>query len=231
MPMWPRWSNAQGLTARLQSLHACSVARPALTIRRLQPHDGPLLREFVRNLSAASRQARFHAVLQDLSPSLLERLVRRDPREYALIATHCVEGREVAIAEARYAFDDDEAPDAREFAVTVADDRRRRGVASALLAALAVHAARAGVRLLYGDLMRDNLPMLRLARKLGFSVRMHPGDARLQRVELRFEAMADDDMAVPFDHRATQLQLKSAGRDGAAMAAALNGLTSTGNEN
>lgn len=33
-----------------------------------------------------------------------------------------------------------------------------------------------------GDVMRDNLPMLALARKLGFVVHRHPDDATLVRV-------------------------------------------------
>lgn len=192
---WPRWSNRQDLGSRLLSLPACPL-RGAVGIRALRPDDAERLREFVLNPSAASRMARFHAVLQDLSPSLLARLLRTDPRECALVATRIEGEREQFVGEARYAVDEDGGdPHAREFAIAVADDRRGRGLATTLLSMLAMHARHDGVRLLYGDLVRDNRPMLNLARKLGFSVRMHPGDARLQRVELRFhEASVDDDV-------------------------------------
>lgn len=76
----------------------------------------------------------------------------------------------------------DDAPQTHEFGLSVADDRRRRGLGSALLERLLCLARRAGVRWLRGDVLRENLPMLTLARRLGFAVTRHPDDATLVRV-------------------------------------------------
>jgi acetyltransferase len=153
-------------------------------IRNLRGDDGPLLDAFVRELSPAARQMRFHHGVRQLSAPMLDRLTHYDLRlEAALLATRAHGDVEVGVGEARYALVDGD-DGAREFAIAVADDARGRGVGTRLLRTLIGHARRGGVQRLYGDVLRDNVPMLKLARKLGFTVRRHPGDARLQRVEL-----------------------------------------------
>jgi hypothetical protein len=52
-----------------------------------------------------------------------------------------------------------------------------------MLRGLDRHAARHGVHCLYGDVLRDNLPMIELARSLDYRVGRHPDDARLVRVQ------------------------------------------------
>lgn len=157
-------------------------ARPVL-IRPLVAADAPLLAAFVGSLAPASRYQRFQMGLSELSGPLLERLMNYDAaRELALLATAFVDGRTVAVGEARYALVD-AAPGAREFALVVADPLRRRGLGARLLRRLVEHAARTGVARLYGDVLVDNAAMLGLGRHLGFAIRRHPSDARLLRVQ------------------------------------------------
>lgn len=152
------------------------------TVRRQRPADVAALDRFVRGLSPASRFLRFHVGVRELSAPALQRMTHLDARcELALVATDADSGE--LLGEARYAPDDDD-PCAREFAVVVADGAQRRGIGTRLLRGLLRHARQAGIARLYGDLIRDNAPMLALARKLGFAVRRHPRDARLQRVEI-----------------------------------------------
>ncbi|GAA5182174.1 hypothetical protein GCM10025771_30810 [Niveibacterium umoris] len=85
------------------------------------------------------------------------------------------------IADACLALSDDN--DIAEFAVTVATAWRGRGLGMQLLGAL-IHAARhIGVQRLHGELMADNRAMLALLLRCGFTVRPHPIDACLVRVE------------------------------------------------
>jgi acetyltransferase len=155
--------------------------RPAVRIRRVREHDAPLIGEFIRGLSPASRQRRFHSAIRDLPPQWLERMVRPDPaHELALVAVVSSAGRDVCVAEARYVASDD-VLDGREFALAVADGWQGRGIGKTLLLSLGAHAARHGVPRLVGDVLRDNLPMIELARGLGYAVHGHPGDRRLVR--------------------------------------------------
>jgi GNAT superfamily N-acetyltransferase len=105
--------------------------------------------------------------------------------ELALVALACHEDREICVAEARYVRSDD-IVEGREFALAVADAWQGRGIGKTLLLSLGSHAARHGVERLVGDVLRDNLAMIELARGLGYAVRSHPADARLVRVERSF---------------------------------------------
>jgi acetyltransferase len=151
-------------------------------LRPVRPGDGALLDGLVRSLSDASRYRRFHAVVNELSEPWRARLTRVAPDEAALLAIVRDGGREIAIGEARYATGEDAAAEAREFALVVADDWQGLGVGARLLRGLLRCAERAGVRVLYGDVFADNAAMLAFARRLGFSQRRHPTDARLVRV-------------------------------------------------
>ena len=163
--------------------------RPAVRIRRVREQDAALIDEFVRNLSLASRQRRFHAGIRELSPEWLQRMTHPDPaRELALIAVARQGDREVCVAEARYVVSDDVAS-GREFALAVADGWQGRGIGKTLLLSLGCHAARHAVERLVGDVLHDNLPMIELARDLGYAVRRHPADARLVRVERSFGSL------------------------------------------
>jgi acetyltransferase len=165
---------------------APAALRPAVAapvkLRAIRSADAAMFGDFVRALSPQSKRLRFHAAVSELPAAALVRLATPDARhEIAAIATVEDDLGERCIGEARSAAVDD-APDTHEFGLAVADDRRRRGLGGALLERLLCLARRAGVRWLRGDVLRENLPMLALARRLGFAIARHPCDATLLRV-------------------------------------------------
>lgn len=151
-------------------------------IRPVEAADAAEVARFVRELSPLSRQRRFHAGIRELSPDLLHRFTRpRLDQECVLLAMALEDGAEVCIGEARYAPADDGSP-GHELALAVADHWQGRGIGRRLLCALRAQADRRGIERLRGDVLRDNLPMLALAGRLGFTVRRHPADPRLLRI-------------------------------------------------
>jgi acetyltransferase len=171
------------MSTRLPDIVVADAVAAAVTIRPQRPDDAGRLAEFVRALSPASRYQRFHAVINDVSAPVLERLTRiTPPREQALLATLADGGREVVLGEARYAAADD-GSDARDVALAVDDAWQGTGTGARLLRELMRRARRAGVRRLVGDVLVGNAAMLALARRFGFTPRRHPTDARLVRVE------------------------------------------------
>ena len=82
------------------------------------------------------------------------------------------------IGEARYAFDGI----ACEFALSVSDAWRGRGVGALLMGFIEERAKVRGAHYLVGDVLRSNQPMLALARKLGFAVTRPVLDDRLFKV-------------------------------------------------
>ena len=148
-----------------------------ITIRPLRVQDAGAFRAFVERLSPESRYERFQYVVKEVSPALLRLLVEADPRTHvALVALH--EGE--VVGEARYVRADGGA----EFALAVADGWRRRGVGKRLLEALIASARREGLKRLDGEVLAWNQAMLGFVEQAGFTVREHPEDARLLRIEL-----------------------------------------------
>lgn len=161
-----------------------AAARPRRLwrVRKIRPHDAQLLGAFFAALSPESRRRRFHFGLGEVPQAWLERFTRPDAQgELGLVAVAMQVGREVCIGEVRYA-PAEGAPAVREFALVIADAWQGTGLGRGLLERLTRHAARHGVTSLHGDVQRDNLPMLGLARALGHRTIEHPSDATLRRV-------------------------------------------------
>ncbi|HML07932.1 MAG TPA: GNAT family N-acetyltransferase [Xanthobacteraceae bacterium] len=170
-------ARARPLALRVLSLSAGE----GVTLRPIGPRDADVLQAYVRGLSPESRYNRFFGALHELPSTELDRVIHLDRmRQLALLAETCVDGTPILIGEARYAL----APDGleAEFALSVADDWRRRGLGALLIAAVECRARSDGARRLGGDVLRFNEPMKALARKTGFLMAGVPRDARQVRV-------------------------------------------------
>ena len=143
-----------------------------IVIRPVLPQDEDLTSAFFRGLSAPSRYQRFMSPVRELPPALLHRFTHVDYADHlALVAEVFVEGRETVIAEARYVRGED---DSAEFAVSVAEPWRGRGLARTLLGKLACRAADAGIRRMVGETLASNERMLHLVRRAGFTIKRSP---------------------------------------------------------
>jgi acetyltransferase len=155
-----------------------------VTVRPVLPQDAALEQALVRALSPAARYQRFFAPIRELPEGWLRELTQIDYRRHQALIAECFEGDEaLPVAEARYVVDAD--GDEAEFAVVVADDWQRLGLARRLLGSLIAQAARSGLERLRGDVLATNRAMLDLAHGLGFRARRHPdGGAQVLRIVL-----------------------------------------------
>ena len=145
----------------------------AVTIRPMRGTDEALEARLVQHLSMASRRYRFFGGVRELSPAELKLLCNVDGRNsMAFVATVMEHGTETAIGVSRYA--PSQKPEAREMALTVADDWQHQGVAELLMAELIKHARLQGVKELYTVELADNHAMRQLALSLGMSVQRDP---------------------------------------------------------
>jgi acetyltransferase len=147
-----------------------------LTVRPIRPEDAALEMAFVDALSPESRRLRFQHTLRHLTPAMLARFTQIDyDREMALVAIEESAGVEREVAVCRYV----RLLDGRtcEFAIVVADDWQRRGVARALMERLAASARKRGFARLNGTVLRSNRAMLRFVERFGFGVADDPEDA------------------------------------------------------
>lgn len=138
-----------------------------VTFRVMHPEDAQLEQEFVKSLSERSRYLRFFSGIRELPPSLLKMLMTIVfPISFALIATIAEGEGECQIGEARYA--PTETAGTAEFALVVADAWQGHGIGSRLLQGIITAAVAGGADRLEGLVLKENLPMIKLAQKMGF---------------------------------------------------------------
>ena len=178
------------------------TSRKPAVVRRVHLPDAQAMKEFVLRLSGASRRNRFHAVVNDVSPTLLRRLVDGDgERHVAWVA--CVWGPngEEIVGEAVWYLVE---PDQRtgELAISVRDDWQGQGVADELMRTLIASARDAELRELYGDVLNANARMLAFMRRHG----MHPGicEAPVDPGVVRVGCLLDLPPALPGDRQAVR---------------------------
>jgi GNAT superfamily N-acetyltransferase len=161
-----------------------------LALRPARSSDGDALQSYVRGLSPRSRYNRFLGAASELPASELARALAANGRDtLTLLLTWAPEDRESVVGEARVALSCAER--VGEFSISIADDWRRLGVGCALLEEIERKAAADGIEWLFGDTLRNNEGMIRLARGRGF--RLGPGfEPRLVRIEKRLDDPAPD---------------------------------------
>jgi acetyltransferase len=140
-----------------------------ICIRPIRPEDAELVQEFVRNLSEQSRFFRFMNSVQELSQSMLVRFTQIDySREMALIAVTEVHNKEVELGVARFAFNPD--GESCEFALVIADQMHGMGLGQKLMTALMDAARSKGLKVIEGEVLKNNVDMLHLMARLGFDI-------------------------------------------------------------
>ncbi len=138
-------------------------------IRPIRPDDGPRLIEMLQKSSPEDVRMRFLGSLREFPPLMAARLSQIDyDREMALIATPLP--GDPAVGEihgvGRLVADPDN--EAAEFAVMVRSDLKGRGIGFELMTEILAHARRRGLKRVFGEILRENTTMLRMADELGF---------------------------------------------------------------
>src|SRR6266550_8262142 len=149
-----------------------------VTVRFVEPRDAEALQNYFRSLTTRSRYNRFLGATRELPPSVLEDFIHiGEADRFSVIATMLVDGHEIIVGEARYAFDDGSI----EFGMSIDDRWQGHGIGKALLKNLECRAASFGAERLFGDTLRSNDQMISLARKSGYAFATSPGDWKLVR--------------------------------------------------
>lgn len=152
-------------------------------MRAIVEADAPEILQAFERLSANSRYLRFMQHKKQLADSAVQRGVNPRPgREFAFVATiPAADGIDI-VGAAQYVRADEVDDRTCEFAITVAEDWRASGLATALLASLVRRARRDGYEAMEGYVIAENIAMLRLAQKLGFEIEPVAGEATVLRV-------------------------------------------------
>jgi GNAT superfamily N-acetyltransferase len=157
------------MTGFLCSRGILTGASEKVSIRTGTECDVETLSGYFRGLSCAARYNRFMGTTGDLTRIARDCLTPSRKAEcFALVAECRMDGRDIIVGEASYAFDPMNG--CGEFALSVADDVQRRGLGSALLLALQSRAISLGYLDLFGEALKSNEGMKNFARKAGFEI-------------------------------------------------------------
>ncbi len=144
-----------------------------ILIRPIRPEDAPLLEALFDTLSSKSIYFRFFSPMKKIPPQMLARFTQIDyDREVALVAVQSFQDAEKMLGVARIIpeYDGKNA----EFAIIVGDRWHGKGIGAQLLKRCLALAWMRNIEQVSGLVMTDNVNMLALGRKLGFSSRMLP---------------------------------------------------------
>jgi GNAT superfamily N-acetyltransferase len=162
-----------------------------VTVRFVEPRDAEELQNYFRSLSTRSRYNRFLGAMRELSHSLLDHFIHVGERdEFSVVATMKVDGFDLIVGEARYAFHADSA--SVEFGLSIDDRWQGQGIGKALLKNLECRAAAFGAIRLFGDTLRSNDSMISLARKSGYGFSPNTDDWKLVHFEKQLDVAPQD---------------------------------------
>ena len=148
-------------------------------IRPIRPSDASLLIAHFNSLSPRSVYMRFFSPVKQLSQAMLVRLTQIDyDREVALVALIREGEEQKMVGVARVIFE----PNGKrgEFSVAVADQWQGKGMGASLLKRCLVYSADKGLEKVWGIVITENRQMVKLGKRLGFSVRLVPGASEFE---------------------------------------------------
>jgi len=163
----------------------------AVTVRFVEPRDGEELQNYFRSLSIGSRYNRFLGAMSELPATVLDHFTHVGMDDgFTVVATMQIDGFETIVGEARYAFHAEN--DSLEFGLSIDDRWQGHGIGAALLKNLECRAAALGVTRMFGDTLRSNEAMIRLARKSSFAFINNPDDWKLVRFQKHIDVAPKD---------------------------------------
>jgi acetyltransferase len=139
-----------------------------VVIRAIRPEDEPLITAMHASHSEHTIRMRYFSMVKHLTRDSLIRLCHLDyDREMALAATWRDEkGQPHIVGVSRYYLHPETG--VAEFAVIISDRWQGKGLGWHLMERLITVARQRGVKKLLGVVLRENAPMLKMARELGF---------------------------------------------------------------
>ncbi|MEX2124218.1 MAG: bifunctional acetate--CoA ligase family protein/GNAT family N-acetyltransferase [Woeseia sp.] len=159
-------------------------------LRPIRPEDEAAVVDMLRRSSREDVRMRFFGALKDFDHPFAARLTQIDyDREMAFVALR--PGFAEILGVVRLSADPDKL--AAEYAVMVRSDVTGSGLGYSLMCRILEYARENGIGRVFGDVLRENDPMLRMARDLGFTTQAPDEDSDTITVEILLADATDRD--------------------------------------
>lgn len=154
--------------------------QPAL-VRPVRPEDDAMFRAFFTHITDEDLRLRFFQSVRHFSHEFIARLTQLDyARSIALVAvhpdTHEMLGAVRLHADANY--------EKGEYGILVRSDLKGHGIGWKLMQIMIEYAQWQGLKVIEGQVLRENRTMLAMCESLGFTVKLDPDDPTLMNVSL-----------------------------------------------
>ncbi|MCX5889202.1 MAG: bifunctional acetate--CoA ligase family protein/GNAT family N-acetyltransferase [Deltaproteobacteria bacterium] len=138
-------------------------------LRPIKPEDEPLVSNFLGRCSEETIYFRYFRLIKKWTHEMLIRFTQNDyDREMGLMAIGQPPGPEIMLGVSRLVMEANR--ETAEFAVIIADPWQGKGLGPKLLEEVIAIARERGVKLLWGEVLATNQPMLDMVKRLGFSL-------------------------------------------------------------
>jgi acetyltransferase len=157
-----------------------------LQVRPIRPEDEHGFLDIVESLTPEARRMRFLYPLQVLSHNQAARLTQIDyEREMALVLASSggLEGAQELYGSVRIIADPDS--ERAEYAILVRSDFAGKGLGRKLMQRIIDYARSRGIKEIFGQVLSDNTPMLKVCRALGFTTKIDLDDPGVIIVSLK----------------------------------------------
>lgn len=139
-----------------------------VTLRPVRPEDEPAIQEMLRRSSPEDVRLRFFSAMRSFSHEFAARLTQIDyDREMALAAEAEEGGQRVILGAVRIIADPD--GETAEYGIMVRSDLKGQGLGHRLMTEIIDYARSRGLKRIFGEVLRENTTMLRMAGELGFA--------------------------------------------------------------
>jgi RimJ/RimL family protein N-acetyltransferase len=150
-------------------------------LRPLRPEDAALYPDFLADVSHDDLRLRFFAPLRELSPELVDKLVRYDPEKaMAFISIERANGRMLGVVRLH----EDDGGASGEFAIIVRTRLKGHGLGWAMMQHMIAYAKEKRLSTVRGQVLAENVTMLAMCEQLGFYISDDPLERGVKQVAL-----------------------------------------------
>jgi acetyltransferase len=151
-------------------------------VRPIRPEDEPLIHDFLHRVTPQDLRLRFFAPMKEFTHEFIARLTQLDyARAMAFVAFDEVTNEMVGVVRTH----SDSVYESGEYAILLRSDLKGKGLGWVLMQLIIEYARSEGLKVIYGDVLRENSVMLEMCRHLGFEIKSSPAEPDICEVRLK----------------------------------------------
>ncbi len=151
-------------------------------VRPIRPEDEPAIHEVLRHVTPEDLRLRFFAPIKEFTHQFIARLTQLDyARAMAFVAFDEASNELVGVVRIH----SDSIYESGEYAILLRPDLKGKGLGWALMQLIIEYAKSEGLKVIFGEVLQENLIMLQMCRDLGFEVKADPVEPGICNVKLR----------------------------------------------